>query len=130
MGLTRITALEIFTNPHDLEIIIGQGKAGDKFAFGIFRGPGHNYTPMLTSVPFAETKEDAIKSVEEILQTVHWAITNDFENRKSFVSQYLNPEGQEIDQSKILNQDLIARILDELRQHQRANTFDMFANAG
>ena len=80
MGLSMITALEIFTNPGDLEITIGQEKEGAKFAFGIFRGPGHNYKPMLTSQPFTEIREDAIKAVEGVLQTVHEAITKQFKN--------------------------------------------------
>ena len=130
MGISMITALEIFTNPGDLEITIGQEKGGGKFAIGIFRGPGHNYKSVLTSQPFAETQEDAIKAVEETLQTVHEAITKESENRGSLASQYLNPDGQEIDQSKVLNQELIARILGEIRQLQKASTCKMLAAAG
>ena len=130
MGLSMITALEIFTNPGDLEITIGQEKEGAKFAVGIFRGPGHNFKPILTSQPFAESEEEAIKAVGEILRTVHGTITKEFENWASLASQYLNPDGQEIDQSKILNQDLIARILDELRQHRVASTYKILAPAG
>lgn len=125
MGITRITALEIFTNPGDLEFTIGQDKDSSKFAIGIFRGPGHRYKPMITSVPFAETQEDAVKAVEEILQMIHDCITKEFENPGSIASQYLNPDGREIDQSKVLSQDLISRILGELQQHQKASTCDM-----
>lgn len=122
MGISIITALEIFTNPGDLEITIGQENEGSKFAFGIFRGPGHNFKPMLTSQPFAETQEDAIKTVEGILQTVHEAIAKEFKDSGSPASQYLNPDGQEIDQSKVLNQELITRILEELRAHGKEST--------
>lgn len=130
MGLSMITALEIFTNPGDLEITIGQEKEGAKFAIGIFRGPGHNYKPMLTSQPFTEIREDAIKAVEGVLQTVHEAITKQFKNSGSLASRFLNPDGQEIDQSKILNQDLIGRILEELRMHGKASTYEMLVPEG
>ncbi len=130
MGLSMITALEIFTNPGDLEITIGQENEESKFAIGIFRGPGHNYKPMLTSQPFAEMREDAIKAVEETLQTVHGAITKEFKDSKSLASQYLNPDGQEIDQSKVLNQELIGRILDELRMRGKASTCEMLIPTG
>jgi hypothetical protein len=130
MGISRMTALEIFTNPSDLEITIGQEEGVGKFAIGIFRGPGHNFKPMLTSQPFGESLEDTIKTVEETLQTVHEAMTREFENKGSFVSRYLNPNGQEIDQSKVLNQDLIKWVLKELRQHQKASTYKRLAPAG
>lgn len=125
-----ITALEIFTNPGDLEITIGQEKEGAKFSIGIFRGPGHNFKPMLTSQPFAEKLEDAVKAIQGTLESIHEALTKDFADRKSLPSQYLNPDSREIDQSKILNPDLISRILDELRQHQVASTYKMLATAG
>lgn len=130
MGLTMLTALEIFTNPGDLEITIGQEKGGGKFSIGFFRGPGHNFKPMLTSGPFAEKLEDAIKAIENTLQTVHEVATKELEDKNSFASQFLNPDGQSVDQSKILNKDLIARIVDELRKNRVASTYKMLAPAG
>ena len=130
MGISLLTALEIFTNPGDLEITIGQEREGAKFAIGIFRGPGHNFKPMLTSQPFAETQEDAIGAIKGTLDSIHEAMTKDFADRKSLPSQYLNPNGEEIDQSKVLNPDLIAQVLDELRRHRVANTYKMPAPAG
>ena len=130
MGISMITALEIFTNPSDLEITVGQSEPGKKFTIGIFRGPGHNFKPMLTSEPFAENLEGAVEAVSEVLESIHEAMVKDFADRGSIPSQYLNPEGLEIDQSKVLNPDLIARILVELRQHQTASTYKMLASAG
>lgn len=130
MGISMITALEIFTNPSDLEIIIGQAKEGGKFAVGILRGPGHNFKPMLTSEPFAEKFDDAVEAIKGILESVREAMTKEFMDQKSLPSQYLNPNGLEIDQSKVLNPDLINRILDELRQHKVASTYKMPAPVG
>ncbi|MEI8337712.1 MAG: hypothetical protein WCF92_01020 [bacterium] len=123
-----ITALEIFTNPNDLEIIIGQKKAGDKFEIGFFRGPGHRFKPMLTSEPFAEKLEDAVEAIKGILESICEALTKEFSDQKSLPSQYLNPEGHKINQSKVLNTDLINRILEELRQHKVASTYKMLAS--
>ncbi len=83
MGISMITALEIFTNPGDLKIAIGQEKEGSKFAIGIFRGPGHNFRPMLTSQPFAEKLEDAVKAIKGILESIREDLTKDFANGKS-----------------------------------------------
>lgn len=130
MGVSMITALEIFTNPSDLEITIGQEKKGAKFSIGIYCGPGHNFKSMLTSQPFAEKLEDAVNAVDEILQFVYEVIMKQFKDSGSFASQYLNPDGNSIDQSKVLNQDLIARILEELRVHRKASTYKMLAPVG
>lgn len=127
MGISMTTALEIFANPGDLEITIGQETEEAKFAIGIFRGPGHHFRPLVTSQPFAETKEEAIKAVEGILRTVQEAITKELDSRDNLTSQYLNPDGWEMDQSKVLNLDLISRILDALRQHGVASTNKLFA---
>jgi hypothetical protein len=129
MGISMITALEIFTNPEDLEITISQEKEGAKFAIGIFRGPGHNFKPMLTSQPFAEKFEDAIEAVKGMLESICAVLTKDFADQKSLSSRYLNPDGQQIDQSKVLNPGLISRILDELRQHRLASTYKILAPA-
>jgi len=124
------TALEIFTNPGDLEITIRQEKEGAKFTIGIFRGPGHNFKPMLTSQPFAGKLEDAVEAIKRTLESIHEVMTKDLADQKSLTSQYLNPDGLVVDQSKVLNLDLIARILDELRQHKVASTYKMPAPAG
>lgn len=84
---------------------------------------------LIMSQPFTDTQEDAIKAVEVTLQAVHKAITKEFKGSGSLASQYLNPNGQEIDQSEVLNQDLIALILEELRTHGEASTCKMLTQA-
>jgi hypothetical protein len=130
MGISTSSALEIFTNPADLQITIGQEKEGAKFAIGIFRGPGHNFKPILTSAPFAETLEGAVKAVGNTLEEIRAAMVQQFADPKSFASQFVNPTDCPIDQSKVLNEDLIRRILDELRKNKVASTFDMVNTAG
>lgn len=127
-GISMLTALEIFTNPKDLEITIGHEKGGDKFAIGIFRGPSHNFKPMLTSQPFAKTPEDAVEAIKGILETVRQAATKELGNKESILFQHLNLDNREIDQSRILDSDFVDRILDELRRCRVASTYKMFAS--
>jgi hypothetical protein len=127
MGLSWITALEMFTNPGDLEITVGRAEEGEKFALSITRGPGHNFKPMITSAPVFDTAEDAVKEVKRILGDTHKALMRDFEERGSFPAQYLKPEGKELDPAKVLNPELIERILAELREHKVASTYKMLA---
>jgi hypothetical protein len=127
-GISRLTALEIFTNLNDLEITIEQEKGeGEKFAIGISRGPGHNFKPMLTSRPFAETLEAAVEAIKETLEGVRQAVSKEFEDPASIATRYLNPERGEVDPAKILSMDLIDRIVGELRSNRKASTYQMFA---
>lgn len=130
MSLTLITALEIFSNPQDLYIFIGQKDGSDKFAFAISRGPGHNFKPMLSTTPFFETEEVAIDEIKKILEQVREAATKELEDEKSMASQFLKPEGMEIDQSKMLNQELIDRIVEELKKSKSVNTWEMLKGVG
>lgn len=118
--------LEIFMNPDNLEILITQDEISSKFGIGIFRGPGYNSKPLLTSRPDSETHEEAVGHVRGTLQMIHHFLTTGYENNKNlskFISEYTNPARQEIDQSKILNLDLIERIVKELRQNGVARTY-------
>mgnify|MGYP001559215374 FL=1 len=130
MGISVSTALEIFTNPSDLEISIGQGKGGGKFSIFISRGPGHDFKILISSQPFAESMEAAVVATGEILESIRKVATNTFGDKDNPISQILNPDGQEVEQSKVLNSELIQRILEKLRRHQRAGTYEMLAVAG
>lgn len=123
-----LTVLEIFTNPYDLEISIGrENKDSGKYALFISRGPGHNFKLMLNSIPFAETTEEVVQEIKKILEIVVKAAVKEFQERASVLSLYLNPDGETIDQSKVLTAELIIRILEELRTRQVASTYKMHA---
>jgi len=127
MGLSVITALEIFTNPNDLEIVIGRENGDGKYLVVITRGPGHNFKLMLDSAPFAVTLEDAVESVKGILEaTVEFGM-KELTNKNSFVAHVSNPGCEPIDQTKVMNPGLINQILDELRQHRVASTYKVVA---
>jgi len=127
MGISMHTAVEIFTNPYDLEIDIMLVQDNGKFCFSITRGPGHNHKLLVSSRSFSNTRDDVIRVVEGILQDSYVSTTQELRDSGGHISQYLNPHGQEIDQSKVLNSDLITRILDELRRHGRVRTYNLVA---
>jgi len=78
-GITMGTALEIFTNPRDLQVTIAQElNGGGKFGFGIFRGPGHGFKPLLTSAFFAEALEEAVQAVRGVLETTVQVVMKEF----------------------------------------------------
>jgi len=120
---SRLEAYEIFTNPYDLEIIIGKIKGNDKYAFAISRGPGHNFKLLIDSEPFAETSEEAVKVVKEFLDSIQQFVTKEANDPKSLISTFLNPDNEEIDESKILTPDLINKIAEDLQKKQVASTY-------
>ena len=130
MGLTIITALEIFTNPYDLEISIGHEKGGKRHIIAFTCGPGHNFKPLITSDPFNGKHRDAVKTVKATLTMIHEAMKKEFADPKSMLSERLNPGSQEIDQSKILTPDLIKRIIKKLQDGPVAKTYEMTGATG
>ena len=126
-GISRLTALEIFTNPNDLEIVIGQEKSSGKYAIAIMRGPGHRGKLLIDSEPTIEKFEDALEAVKTILEGIQQFMKKEFEDPKSLVSQFLKSDDQIIDHSKTLNPDLINRIMDKLRKRKIASTYKMKA---
>lgn len=131
--MTPITALEIFTHPNDLYISIQEVDIGAKFGFDIYRGPEHDFKPLLTLHPFARPQSatveerfaDILEEVKILLESVQAYGTKEFTERRSLASQFLNPDGLAIDQSKVVNTELIAQIINELRHSRSACTYTM-----
>ncbi len=125
--LDDLTALEIFTNPSDLEIAIGRKNGDGKYFVIISRGPRHRFKPMFDSNPFASELEDAVGVIKTILESSFEVGMNEFGERDDLVAQVLNPRNEPIDLNRVMNPELISRILAELRQHQTVSTCNILA---
>jgi hypothetical protein len=122
--MTLITVLEIFTNPKDLEISILQEKKGGKYGLVIItRGPGHDFKPLLTVGPFAEKFRDILKAVEKTLKQIQTAARSELGKMNSSIARFVNPDGKKIDESRVLNDRLVKRIMALLRKHKVASTY-------
>jgi ribosomal protein L7/L12 len=66
MGISRLTALEIYTNPTDLEFkIVAESEV--EYGVMVMRGPGHNFKLLLMTEAVFEKREMAIDSVRTLL---------------------------------------------------------------
>ncbi len=130
MGISMITALEIFSNPKDIEIQVVKDERSGKYAIVFTRGPGHNFKLMLDSPPVFEKLEVAIGAIKETLEFVQEHGNKELSDKNSLFAKISNPEGQEVDQSRVLNSDTIARIIEELKKNMVASTYKMFATTG
>ena len=124
-GISRLEALEIFSNPTDLEIIITEDKKSKKYGIAFCRGPGHNFKLMLSADPYTEEFKDVINAARTILEGIYQAMTEELKNPESLIVQFLNPENNQLDESKSLNPELIDRIIKELKEHRIASTYKM-----
>jgi len=123
-----LTAMEINNHPNDLYIQIGQEVQDGKYAFALSRGPGHNFKLLISTIPFAETLDEAVEGVKNLLNGIHEVTTKELHNKESILANIINPGGHEIDVSYTLNPNLINMILDELLKNHVANTCDMIVN--
>jgi len=119
MSITLMIALEIFSNPKDIAIKINE-KSDGNFCFGITRGPGHRYKLIATSGQPIASKEEALEMVEKILQIILRSIPEELKKGSSPLS--ILTDGEEIDESKILSQELIKKIMDELKEKGEVDT--------
>ena len=121
--ISLIVVLEIFSNPHDLSISIAQDKDSKKWALLFCRGPGHGFKPLFESKFSFENSESVIGYIKEILDTIQKSVREDFEKREGLVFQILNPLSEKLDESRILNDEVITRIIKDLKEKNFAATF-------
>lgn len=124
-GISATTALEINNHPGDIQVSIYKVKEGDwKYGIIVCRGPGHSYKLLISTSPFADTVEQAVEEVKNLLTGIHSWATKELSDIGNPITQILNPSGC-VDVSQTLNPDLINKILNGLRQHQVADTHHM-----
>ena len=120
MPLTMYEALEIYNHPKDLAICAKNSKEDARYSICIFRGPGHNFKPLITSKPFTAVKKEAIGVIKHVLETSITACEKTLKGN-TLLSGVLRGI---TDQSLVLNKKLIVRILNDLRKKNgEANTY-------
>jgi hypothetical protein len=120
-GVTRATALEIFTQPNDLEFSIGQ--KGGRWGIIITRGPGHRFKWLLSTKPVFESPKAATNVVHDVLESIcQWA-TKELCDPATLAAQIINPEDQSLETAGVLTLEDREWIIRELEQHRVASTY-------
>ena len=111
--ITRLTALEIFSNPRDIQITIGQEEG--KYGLGIFRGPGHDFKPLVstTDCPL-ESFEEAVTIIREALEAVCKASRESL--GKTVDEPILGLVDGEVVETPVMDKKLIQWIIGELEK--------------
>ncbi|MCH8748153.1 hypothetical protein IH781_00220 [Patescibacteria group bacterium] len=121
-GISRVTALEIFTQPKDLHFSVGED--GGTWGFAITRGPGHSFKPLLTAQPVFDDMDQAVKDVGDILAAICETCRAELDDKTSLSAQVLNPDNRSLEEATVLTAELIEWILQELRANRKVGTYE------
>ncbi len=96
MGLSLMTALEIFTHPNDLYLGVFQPEDSEKWGIIIGRGKGHNYKPLLSNGidrnPIFDDRDAAVEDLIKVLSDIIESCGQELENPEKLHSQIVNPD--------------------------------------
>jgi hypothetical protein len=120
-GISRITALEIFTQPDDLEFRVDQD--GDKWAFAITRGSGHNFKLLITAQPVCESSKEAVQAIADLLESICSGMTAELSTPSTMAAQFVNPNDRPLDDANMLSGEIRERIVSDLTAIGVASTY-------
>ena len=87
MGVSRMTAYEIYGNPKDIVCDASGPDSNEKFIGWITRGPGHNYKPLLSTRPTFASRKEAIQAMEVLVKAIKSVVAKEFKDKKDILSQ-------------------------------------------
>ncbi len=124
--MTILTALEIFTNPDDLEFSIGL--EGNKWAVIISRGPGHYFKLLLSSEHVFGSREAAIDKIKGELVFICEKGKEILGDSSNPAANVINPDNLPVGNMEVLTQERLEQIINELRANGMASTYKMAAS--
>jgi hypothetical protein len=124
-GISRGTAIEIFINPHDLDITIFRESYGRFFGFSINRGPTTDFKPLIRGRIVASTRTEASRGIGTMLHMIRKTIVDEFELHENLPIRVLSPDQLYINEALVLNEILIEQVVNELNRRQSAHTWAM-----
>lgn len=116
-GLTLITALEIYTNPFDLDIVIMEN------VMVISRGPGHNFKILLSAEWKFNDKIEVVEDIKSILKTIIDKNKAELSIPNSFVASICNPKNEPLDEATVLTESMLDEIISSLNGTGTAQTY-------
>ena len=124
MGVSMITGLEIYTQPDDLQFVVGESeREKGKYGILISRGPGHRFKILISTPCAFDSREAAVGAVLDLLAAVCEAAKKELGNPSSFIAAIVNPNGRPVEDANVLTQERIEKIVEDLRAGRVANTY-------
>ena len=116
-GITTSKFDRIVFNPYDLQISIFHGTISGLYLLHICHGPCGNFETLFGSTICAKSLEDALTEVQRYLEIILQTIINSLDDPTSWLSEAINEQGMQIDQSRVMRASFIDCIIGNLRSH-------------
>lgn len=116
-------ALEVITNPYDLYIYIFE--IDSQCGFMIQRGPECSYKKLISSQPVFATSAGAIRQVETFLEKFYQIATEVLIDPNDTLYEVFNPESKLFKEMDILTEDMIEKIILELKNFGEVDTSEV-----
>ncbi len=130
--MTLISALELFSNPYDLEFLVGENteKKDGTFSLMLTRGPEHNFKVMLTGEGY-KSKDDAIDTFKKILdicvekgEEVFFGKKSSTDDVGSLLKAVGNPKDCKREEAKnALTKPMVEKIISSLKEAKVVSTY-------
>lgn len=114
-GITTSKFYRIVFNPYDLQISIFHGTISGLYLFHICHGPWGNFETLFGSMIHAKSLEDALTQVQSYLEIILQTTVNSLDDPTSWLSEAINEQGMQIDQSQVMSTSFIDCIIRGLR---------------
>ncbi|MBP9762365.1 hypothetical protein KBD34_01990 [Patescibacteria group bacterium] len=114
MGLSLITALEIFTNPDDLYFAVIKDPESGKYGLVIARGPGHDYKPLFDVSCNYETREGVLEMLRTGLSGTREGVIKELGSSSSLVAAIFKPPAGQPLEEVGLTQTKVDEIIEAL----------------
>jgi len=96
MGVSRLTALEIYSNQDDI-VCECWGKNDKGLFVGVIRrGPGHNGKLLLSGGLKVDSKEEAVSYMESLRDSIISAMEEELANKESQTSKLLQDDSVQL----------------------------------
>lgn len=122
-------AIQICTNPHNLQIMLTKGKESDKFGFIIIYGPRNDYRLIFLSKFFAKSKEECLEGLKELLEEASIIAVKARGGRDGLISECYDGSPENFRAVELMDNNTISWILFELEQGRIAATFKTSKNS-
>lgn len=124
-GMSMPTVRDILTHPNDLLFVILKKDGEENYGFTIDCGPEDYFKVLFQNGYFAKNKKEVIDVLGNFLEAGREAVIKELGGMHGHISACSDQDISDSQSTRIMSPYMIARILEELTEHNIASTFIM-----
>lgn len=118
-------ALDISTNPRNLQITVTKRKTSDDYGFMIIYGPKRDYAMIFMTEFFAKSKSECLEGLKELLERAKEVTIQTLGGDGGVITTCDDSQPEKVEIVELMDQNTINWILFELEHRGLAATFKM-----